>query len=566
MSLSISGMPTNRISDLFVQQTLLDQTEASQSQMLTTENELSSGKQLSVASQDPVAAMRIMNLQSLLDANVQMTTNVSTNQSYLSTTDSALSNMSNLLSQAQANALAVMGSSATAEQQDAAAQQIQQAIQELTNIGNQQFEGRYLFAGSNVNVAPFTTTASGAIQYNGNDQSLSSFSDSNQLFASNVSGDAAFGAISSPIVGTALAPTLSFDTPLADLRGGTGITLGSIDISDGSGRPSVVDLSSAKTIGDVAALISAHPPQGRTLQVNLTATGLNIQLVPVAGQSNTLSVSDNGTDTTASELGILGNSATGQIQGSNLNPTLSLTTPLTNVLGTCATAYVHSTSGSDAGFIVQAKTAGSAAADGTTLNGVKVDLVNDPYVAAGQEMALFSPGSSGQPGTVVVYIKAGVTTAAQVVNAINKATSIPFQAQLDPLNTGTGQGVVATGILAQSQGGSGTNFDQTSGMQIVNDGQTYTVNLANCKTVEDVLNAINGSGAGVLAQINSDQDRAADLFPAERGQLLDRRKRRPHGHPTRTAVPQSEHPAGQPQLWHRRPGKFRRPEQRHTCR
>ena len=76
------------------------------------------------------------------------------------------------------------------------------------------------------------------------------------------------------------------------------------------------------------------------MQVNLTATGLNIQLVPVAGQSNTLSVSDDGTDTTASELGILGNSNTGQIQGSNLNPTLSLTTPLTNVLGTCATAYV----------------------------------------------------------------------------------------------------------------------------------------------------------------------------------------------------------------------------------
>ena len=58
MSLSISGMPTNRISDLFVQQTLLDQTEASQAQMLATENQLSTGKELSAASQDPVAAMR----------------------------------------------------------------------------------------------------------------------------------------------------------------------------------------------------------------------------------------------------------------------------------------------------------------------------------------------------------------------------------------------------------------------------------------------------------------------------------------------------------------------------
>ena len=210
-----------------------------------------------------------MSLQSLLDANKQMTTNVTTNQSYLSTTDAALSNMSNLLSQAQANALAVVGSNATAEQRSAAAQQIDQTIQELMNIGNQQFEGRYLFAGSNVNVTPFTTTASGAIQYNGNDQSLSSFSDSNQLFDTNVTGAEAFGAISSPIAGAALNPSLSFDTPLADLRGGAGISMGSIEISDGSGQPSVVDLSSAKTIGDVAALISADPPQGRTLQVDL---------------------------------------------------------------------------------------------------------------------------------------------------------------------------------------------------------------------------------------------------------------------------------------------------------
>ena len=38
MTSFVSGIPTNRVSDLFVQQTLLDQTEASQTQMLVTEN------------------------------------------------------------------------------------------------------------------------------------------------------------------------------------------------------------------------------------------------------------------------------------------------------------------------------------------------------------------------------------------------------------------------------------------------------------------------------------------------------------------------------------------------
>ena len=157
-----------------------------------------------------------------------------------------------------------------------------------------------------------------------------------------------------------------------------------------------------------------------------------------------------------------------------------------------------------------------------------------------------------------------MTTAAQVVNAINNAAGIPFQAQLDPLNTGTGQGVVATGVLARTQGGSGTTLDLTSGMQIVNDGQTYTVSLASCKTVEDVLNAINGSGAGVLAQINpaktglqvSSLLSGADFTIGENGGQTATQL----GLRTFTV----NTPLAEPQLRRRRPGIFRRRRQRHA--
>ena len=40
-------------------------------------------------------------------------------------------------------------------------------------------------------------------------------------------------------------------------------------------------------------------------------------------------------------------------------------------------------------------------------------------------------------------------------------------------------------------------------LQITNGGATYTIDLSGCTTVEDVINAINGSGAGVKAQIDS---------------------------------------------------------------
>ena len=192
MTTIVAGIPTNHVSDLFVRNTLLDQTESLQSQMLVTEQQLSSGQQYSVASQNPVAAMQIMSLQGMLAVNAQATTNVTTSQSYLSTTDSALSSVSKLLSQAQADATAVIGSTATDEERGAAAQQITQTIQQLMSTANEQFEGRYLFAGSNTSITPFTTSSGGAIQYNGNNESLTSFSDGNQLFDTNVTGAAAF--------------------------------------------------------------------------------------------------------------------------------------------------------------------------------------------------------------------------------------------------------------------------------------------------------------------------------------------------------------------------------------
>ena len=198
MDLSISGIPTNRVSDQYIQQTLLDQVDSAQSAMLSIENQLSSGKQMTAGSQNPVATMQIVNLNSQLAANSQMTTNVTANQAYLSTTDTALSNIASLLSQAQSQALSVVGSTATDQQRSAVAAELSQTVQELMNIGNQQFDGRYLFAGSDTAVAPFTTTSGGLIQYNGNNQNIDSFLDSNLTFPTNVTGAAAFGACPPP--------------------------------------------------------------------------------------------------------------------------------------------------------------------------------------------------------------------------------------------------------------------------------------------------------------------------------------------------------------------------------
>jgi flagellin-like hook-associated protein FlgL len=144
---------------------------------------------------------------------------------------------------------------------------------------------------------------------------------------------------------------------------------------------------------------------------------------------------------------------------------------------------------------------GATASDGTALNGVTISYVND--VTSGNEYV------ESDDSTITVHIAAGSTTASDVVNLINKAHdagTISFTAGIDPLDdVNGGQGLVEDGASAMTRDGSGKALDQKSGLQITNGGETFTVSLAGCKTVEDVLNAVNAN-SGLLAEINSAKD------------------------------------------------------------
>src|SRR5439155_7066034 len=136
----------------------------------------------------------------------------------------------------------------------------------------------------------------------GNEGSLNSFIDVGLPYATNESGPAVFGAFSSQVQGTVdLNPPLTPDTPISALNGGQGLALGSIQIGDGTTRK-VIDLSSAATIGDVAGLIEANPPTGRTVTATVTATGLTISID--AGGGGNLTIKEVAGGSTANDLHI----------------------------------------------------------------------------------------------------------------------------------------------------------------------------------------------------------------------------------------------------------------------
>lgn len=592
---------------------MLTQIQSDQNSLFDIQNQLASGRRIAAPSDDAPAAVRAMALQSLLERKKSVKSSLSEIQTRLSAAESAVGDAAATLADMRALALSMVTNTVSQDERNAAVAQIDQAVNRLIGIGNQTYQGSYLFAGSRTQTTPLVNGSSGIV-FNGNENQLPAFSDVDQLFSSNVTGQSVFGLLSTPVQGSVdLNPTVTWNTKLSDLNGGQGIRSGSLSISDGSST-STVNLTGARTIGDVARLLEANPPGGRVVTARVTSRGLEVSL-----NGGNLSIDEVGGGSTAAELGIkhVGGVGPGPVVGGDLNPRLTSLTRLDGILGSRARAYL-SNQGANNDLIIEAVNAGTAA------NGVTVKYVDDGWfqatagITAGNEFATYHttataattvlkfPGhaglddglqltatttgasmngvsiavtvrtadalgpqfnynattktysvsveagttvgqlataitSSGGPftaavtslgnaayvlstsdtnvaagntyvtgndaGTLAIHIDPGATTAEQVIAAV--AAEGTFQASLDPSEeTNTGSGVVVdsatdTAAVGLTAGGAGTDFDRTAGLRIVNGGQAYAIDLHNAVTVEDLLNAINGSGANVVASINA---------------------------------------------------------------
>ena len=113
--------------------------------------------------------------------------------------------------------------------------------------------------------------------------------------------------------------------------------------------------------------------------------------------------------------------------------------------------------------------------------------------------------SGGEAGTLYVNVQAGVTNANQAVAAINAEGT--FLAELDRHDNAVGLhggvGPVELDATATTSGGSGTPLDVDAGIEVTNGGQVHQIDLSGAETLEDLLNVLNGSSAGLLAEINA---------------------------------------------------------------
>lgn len=117
--------------------------------------QLASGKQFQLPSEDPIGAVTSMGFNSLLKSNEQYLRNVDQAKNWLHNTESALNNAGKILQRARE--LAVYGANGSLSQvdMDAIAEEVAQLKDELIDVANTKFGDRYLFSGQKTDTPAF---------------------------------------------------------------------------------------------------------------------------------------------------------------------------------------------------------------------------------------------------------------------------------------------------------------------------------------------------------------------------------------------------------------------------
>lgn len=446
---------------------LLFQVNTDQGAVQKLQSALSSGRRIERPSEDPSAAIRALAAQRSLEFKNQVVDNLKSANTVLGASEANLAEAQSLLNAMRGLALESSGNVLSNDERTANADQINNAVQRLVELGNSKFRDQYVFGGSAINTPPLAMVNS-AVRFNGGEQTLSTITDFNSTIAANVTADQTFGTRSDNIVGSVdLNPGLDLSTRLADLNAGFGVRRGSISLSDGVNRVEI-DLSQAHSLSDVANAVQSQKLGGRDVTVTPGATGLTLNFAD--GLGGTLRIGDVGTGATSSDLGIKTGTTISPVPivGSDLNLIMSKRTKLSQLLG------------------------GAGIASGSSMKirqGNQDYLINTANLSTVEDLinAIESSGAR---------VKAGIDSSGKFlsIQSVESGTSLSIGESNGTLATQLG---VRTFDLATpvSRLNFGQGIFQSTGSQDLKiqrtDGSLLSIDLTGVQSVGDVLNRIN---------------------------------------------------------------------------
>ncbi|HUO07187.1 MAG TPA: flagellar filament capping protein FliD [Phycisphaerae bacterium] len=206
---------------------------------------------------------------------------------------------------------------------------------------------------------------------------------------------------------------ISNNTLLSTLNGGTGVTLGKIQVSDGT-NGATVDLSSGSitTIGDV---INAINHAGVKVAASINSTGDGILLTQTGG-TGTASISDTNGGKSAAQLGIAGNFTNGTLNGSfqktiTISSSDSLNTIATNInnLGIGAAASVINDGSSGNPFRLSISSRNSGQAGRLVIDDGNSGLTTTSLVQGQNAVVVYGGNSNGTGGLLTTSSTNSIT-------------------------------------------------------------------------------------------------------------------------------------------------------------
>jgi flagellar hook-associated protein 3 FlgL len=184
-----------RVTEGTGQQQFLTAIGSLESGISQTQDEITSNKSFTTASQNPIAAGQVNNYSQALAQSQQYSTNASSAQTNLNTESSTLTQVTNQLQSLRDLALEANSGALAPSDRSGIASQIQQIQNSLLALANtQNGSGDYIFSGYATQTQPFALTASGAT-YSG-DQGVQQVQiAAGQTVASGDNGDTVFNQI-----------------------------------------------------------------------------------------------------------------------------------------------------------------------------------------------------------------------------------------------------------------------------------------------------------------------------------------------------------------------------------
>ena len=206
----------------------LDQTQATQEQL---SQELSSGLRVTAIGSDPVAAAQNVELLNSIQQDDSFTQTTSLTQGLLQVTDSTLGSVVDQLNSALSLADQANNGTLNASDLKSISNQLTGVRDEVLSLANTNYQGQYIFGGSQTGGPPFTLNSSSTpatVTYNGDNDVNTLQSPTGQTIQLNLPGNQVFTAATANVLGT-------LNNLIADYANGTA----------GSGVADTADLNTA---------------------------------------------------------------------------------------------------------------------------------------------------------------------------------------------------------------------------------------------------------------------------------------------------------------------------------